>query len=57
MLLDIEHRLSFDYDAYISESFMELRVHPKTTSDTRANVSQRRSMGRIAVGQIPQCLD
>src|SRR6185436_15748368 len=31
MLLDIEHRFAFDYDAYISESFMELRVHPKTT--------------------------
>ena len=37
MLLDIEHRLAFDYDAYISESFMELRVHPKTTSDQTVN--------------------
>jgi transglutaminase-like putative cysteine protease len=37
MLLDIEHRLSFDYDAYISESFMELRVHPKTTSEQTVN--------------------
>ena len=25
MLLEIEHRLAFEYDAYISESFMELR--------------------------------
>ena len=33
MLLDIEHRFAFEYDAYISESFMELRVQPKTTSD------------------------
>jgi transglutaminase-like putative cysteine protease len=33
MLLDIEHRLSFQYDAYISESFMELHVQPKTTGD------------------------
>jgi transglutaminase-like putative cysteine protease len=31
MLLDIEHRFAFEYDAYISESFMELRVQPKTT--------------------------
>jgi transglutaminase-like putative cysteine protease len=33
MLLDIEHRFAFEYDAYISESFMELRVQPKTTGD------------------------
>src|SRR5215467_11322519 len=31
MLLKIEHRLAFAYDAYISESFLELRVQPKTT--------------------------
>src|SRR4029453_10507840 len=37
MLLDIEHRFAFDYDAYISESFMELRVHPKTTGDQTVN--------------------
>jgi transglutaminase-like putative cysteine protease len=33
MLLEIEHRFAFDYDAYISESFIELRVQPKTTGD------------------------
>src|SRR5438093_852694 len=33
MLLDIEHRFSFEYDAYISESFMERRVQPKSTAD------------------------
>ncbi|HEU4367380.1 MAG TPA: transglutaminase family protein [Methylomirabilota bacterium] len=33
MLLDIEHRFAFGYDAYISESFMELRVQPKSTAD------------------------
>ena len=37
MLLDIEHRFAFDYDAYISESFIELRVHPKTTGDQTVN--------------------
>src|SRR5919108_6069981 len=31
MLLDVEHRLTFAYDGYISESFLELRVQPKTT--------------------------
>lgn len=31
MLLDIEHRLTFRYDAYVSESWMELRVEPRTT--------------------------
>jgi transglutaminase-like putative cysteine protease len=30
MLIDIEHRLLFRYDAYISESFMELRVEPQS---------------------------
>ena len=33
MLLEIEHRFAFEYDAYISESFMELRVQPKATGD------------------------
>ena len=33
MLLDVEHRFAFGYDAYISESFLELRVQPKTTSE------------------------
>jgi transglutaminase-like putative cysteine protease len=37
MLLDIEHRFAFEYDAYISESFLELRVQPKTTSDQTVN--------------------
>ena len=37
MLLDIEHRFAFEYDAYISESFMELRVQPKTTGDQTVN--------------------
>ncbi len=37
MLLEIEHRFAFEYDAYISESFMELRVHPKTTGDQTVN--------------------
>jgi transglutaminase-like putative cysteine protease len=37
MLIDIEHRFAFAYDAYISESFMELRVHPKTTGDQTVN--------------------
>jgi transglutaminase-like putative cysteine protease len=31
MFLEIEHRLSFAYDAYIRESFLELRMQPKTT--------------------------
>src|SRR5215831_13458562 len=40
MLLKIEHRLAFAYDAYISESFLELRVQPKTTpSQTVASFS------------------
>jgi transglutaminase-like putative cysteine protease len=33
MLLDVEHRFAFGYDAYISESCLELRVQPKTTAD------------------------
>src|SRR5262245_24410101 len=31
MLMEIEHHLSFDYDAFIRESFIELRMQPKTT--------------------------
>ena len=31
MILEIEHRLSFSYDAFIRESFLELRMQPKTT--------------------------
>jgi transglutaminase-like putative cysteine protease len=31
MFLEIEHRLSFSYDAFIRESFLELRMQPKTT--------------------------
>ena len=31
MLLEIEHRLSLSYDAFIRESFLELRMQPKTT--------------------------
>src|SRR5262245_5793696 len=30
MHLSVEHRLGFDYDSYISESFLELRVQPKS---------------------------
>jgi transglutaminase-like putative cysteine protease len=33
MLLDVEHRFAFEYDGYISESFMELRLQPKSTAD------------------------
>jgi transglutaminase-like putative cysteine protease len=33
MRLEIEHHFSFEYDAYIRESFMELRLQPKTTAD------------------------
>ena len=33
MLLDVEHRFAFEYETYISESFMELRVQPKSTAD------------------------
>src|SRR5262245_44627050 len=32
MFLEIEHRLSFTYDAFIRESFLELRMQPKTTA-------------------------
>jgi transglutaminase-like putative cysteine protease len=31
MILEVEHHLSFDYDAFIRESFIELRMQPKTT--------------------------
>ena len=31
MFLEVEHRLSFDYDAFVRESFIELRMQPKTT--------------------------
>ena len=31
MFLEIEHHLSFRYDAFIRESFLELRMQPKTT--------------------------
>jgi transglutaminase-like putative cysteine protease len=30
MHLRVEHRFAFEYDAFISESFLELRVQPKT---------------------------
>lgn len=33
MLLDVEHKLAFEYDGFISESFLELRVQPKSTAD------------------------
>ena len=33
MFLEIEHTLSLAYDAYIRESFLELRMQPKTTVD------------------------
>jgi transglutaminase-like putative cysteine protease len=32
MLLSVEHKFAFEYDSYISESFLELRVQPKTTA-------------------------
>jgi transglutaminase-like putative cysteine protease len=32
MFLEIDHRLSFSYDAFIRESFLELRMQPKTTT-------------------------
>jgi transglutaminase-like putative cysteine protease len=31
VFLEIEHRFSFDYDAFVRESFIELRMQPKTT--------------------------
>jgi transglutaminase-like putative cysteine protease len=33
MHVEIEHTLSLTYDAYIRESFLELRMQPKTTTD------------------------
>ena len=33
MLLEIEHRLSFGYDAWIRESFLELRMQPKSDAN------------------------
>lgn len=33
MFLEVEHTLSLSYDAYIRESFLELRMQPKTTAD------------------------
>jgi transglutaminase-like putative cysteine protease len=33
MFVEIEHTLSLAYDAYIRESFLELRMQPKTTAD------------------------
>jgi transglutaminase-like putative cysteine protease len=44
MLLQVEHRFAFDYDAFISESFLELRVQPKTTPQ-QAIVSFELSVG------------
>lgn len=32
MFLEVEQRLTFRYDAYISESFLELRLQPKTSA-------------------------
>jgi len=32
MFLEVEHHLSLDYDAFIRESFLELRMQPKTTA-------------------------
>jgi transglutaminase-like putative cysteine protease len=32
VLLSVEHKLAFEYDGYISESFLELRLQPKTTA-------------------------
>jgi transglutaminase-like putative cysteine protease len=37
MILSVEHRLAFEYDRYISESFLELRVQPKTSSHQTVN--------------------
>jgi transglutaminase-like putative cysteine protease len=33
VFVEIEHTLSLAYDAYIRESFLELRMQPKTTAD------------------------
>ncbi len=35
MFLEVEHHLSLDYDAFIRESFLELRMQPKTTARQR----------------------
>lgn len=32
MFLEIEHHLALDYDAFVRESYLELRVQPKTTA-------------------------
>jgi transglutaminase-like putative cysteine protease len=37
MILSVEHGLAFEYDTYISESFLELRVQPKTCSHQTVN--------------------
>ena len=37
MILSVEHRLAFEYDSFISESFLELRVQPKTSSHQTVN--------------------
>jgi transglutaminase-like putative cysteine protease len=44
MLLEIDHRLSFSYDAFIRESFLELRMQPKSTA------TQTLSSFALAVG-------
>ncbi len=44
MRLTIDHAFAFQYDGYISESFLELRVQPKTTA------SQRVAAFELAVG-------
>ena len=33
MLLDVEHRLRFDYDDFMRESWLELRVQPRSSPD------------------------
>jgi transglutaminase-like putative cysteine protease len=37
VILSVEHRLAFEYDGYISESFLELRVQPKSTGHQTVN--------------------
>ena len=32
MLLDVEHRMSFSYDAFVREAWMELRVEPRSAA-------------------------
>ena len=44
MFLQVEHALTFEYAGYISESFLELRVQPKTTT------SQTVASFELAVG-------